>query len=249
MTTQTSIWVLTFALMGACSNNSAGGVQGDAGSAGDGQVAGDVADVALVADADPTPCGAGFHHCACGMGATDCVPDNDADADSVDGLAGPEAGDAGCVPGTVKHDMENLCPDGQTWVFAVCTAAGTWTWQNCPGPDASPADIADAAADGDAKVDAVTVDVPVADAESSDVPVDAGSPQICTVPGTDMCSDTSLSCQCCPAGGPLNHCLCAETCMSSIDCKDPARPECKVGPGTKSGFCAPTTFTCCWLCL
>ncbi len=58
-----------------------------------------------------------------------------------------------------------------------------------------------------------------------------------------------LTCDCCPAGGPLQHCTCSTPCASASDCTDPSRPVCQQESPTSPGFCAADTFTCCWLCL
>jgi len=80
-------------------------------------------------------------------------------------------------------------------------------------------------------------------ATTSDSGGDAGS---CT--GTaDVCSDSKLTCQCCPAGGPAVHCTCSTTCTTDGDCKDAARPKCN-HEGTNPGFCTTTDFVCCWAC-
>jgi len=57
-----------------------------------------------------------------------------------------------------------------------------------------------------------------------------------------------LACNCCPAGGPTQLCLCSETCTSDTQCTDPARPVCNRSP-TGPGFCSAAGFGCCWLCL
>ena len=69
-----------------------------------------------------------------------------------------------------------------------------------------------------------------------------------TVSGT---CDRGLDCSCCPAGGPLNNCLCSTPCKTDDDCDDAARPVCQRPPdlaGGGDGFCAPADFRCCWLC-
>lgn len=67
---------------------------------------------------------------------------------------------------------------------------------------------------------------------------------------TGTCADPSLSCECCPIGGPAQSCLCSTPCDSDDDCTDSSRPTCNrpdfVGA---TGFCAPAAFECCWLCL
>ncbi len=72
--------------------------------------------------------------------------------------------------------------------------------------------------------------------------------QTCTLTTFGTCSNTSLSCQCCPAGGPFEHCVCSTTCKADADCTDPTRPTCQK-PAGGTGFCAPTDLTCCWGCL
>ena len=62
------------------------------------------------------------------------------------------------------------------------------------------------------------------------------------------CEAASLSCQCCPAGGPSQNCLCSTPCKVDVDCTDPTRPVCNQSAPDQPGFCAPADFTCCWLC-
>lgn len=85
-------------------------------------------------------------------------------------------------------------------------------------------------------------------AACGNVPFDAVMPQMCTLTGGDSCGDPNLTCQCCPAGGPMSHCLCAEPRATPGNCPDPSGPDCKLGLGIKPGFCARITFTCCWAC-
>lgn len=71
-----------------------------------------------------------------------------------------------------------------------------------------------------------------------------------TTPEPTQCSNP-LSCQCCPAGGNLLHCLCSTICSSNTDCQDPARPVCSKASVSGTGICIPSSdsgFTCCWLC-
>ena len=79
-------------------------------------------------------------------------------------------------------------------------------------------------------------------------------------PGVDagMClSGTSgtvcaggTTCECCPAGGPSEHCLCTTRCSTDADCTDPVRPDCNRASGgaggSMTGICAPAGFVCRW---
>jgi hypothetical protein len=58
------------------------------------------------------------------------------------------------------------------------------------------------------------------------------------------------SCQCCPGGGPTQHCLCTTSCHSDGDCKDPAQPSCDLDTASANGagMCHDSSFTCCWGC-
>jgi len=56
-----------------------------------------------------------------------------------------------------------------------------------------------------------------------------------------------LTCECCPAGGPLQNCLCSTPCSSDADCTSGERPVCNHEAGFV-GFCAPVSFMCCWPC-
>ena len=67
---------------------------------------------------------------------------------------------------------------------------------------------------------------------------------------TGTCADPSLSCECCPIGGPAQRCLCSTPCESDDDCTDSSRPTCnRPDFAGSTGFCAPAAFECCWLCL
>lgn len=60
------------------------------------------------------------------------------------------------------------------------------------------------------------------------------------------CTGAGVACECCPAGGPLERCLCTTTCTSDADCTDPARPDCNQPAPGESGICAPVGFMCAW---
>ncbi len=77
--------------------------------------------------------------------------------------------------------------------------------------------------------------------------VDAGI--LCEGMTVGACTDSALSCLCCPAGGPAQNCLCTTRCSVDGDCTDPARPRCNAptaGGGAPPGLCTPTDFTCAW---
>ncbi len=68
---------------------------------------------------------------------------------------------------------------------------------------------------------------------------DAGPLCSPTMPG--RCEAGGVSCMCCPAGGPLNHCLCTDD-----DCTDAARPHCNQPSAGETGICTPLVFVCAW---
>jgi hypothetical protein len=71
--------------------------------------------------------------------------------------------------------------------------------------------------------------------------------QTCSVQTPGSCADAALACSCCPWVGSTHHCLCSSACKSDADCMDATRPTCQ-RPSGGTGFCAPTEFSCCWLC-
>jgi hypothetical protein len=58
----------------------------------------------------------------------------------------------------------------------------------------------------------------------------------------------SATCECCPGGGPTQHCLCTTPCSSSTECLDPTRPICDRPTTGGPGLCRDASFTCCWGC-
>jgi hypothetical protein len=58
----------------------------------------------------------------------------------------------------------------------------------------------------------------------------------------------SATCECCPAGGPTQYCVCTTPCSSSTECLDPARPICDRPTTGGAGLCRDASFTCCWGC-
>ena len=77
--------------------------------------------------------------------------------------------------------------------------------------------------------------------------VDAGP--ACEGMTSGFCADSALGCECCPAGGPAQNCLCTTTCMADADCTDAARPLCNrpmMGMGGGMGICTPMAFGCAW---
>ena len=110
-----------------------------------------------------------------------------------------------------------------------------------PGGDAahqSDSMVAADAASGDAEPDP-------ADAGQQDAEVvDAGN--LCGPQDIGPCLDQALDCLCCPAGGPMNNCLCTTECTSDNDCTDSARPMCnQMNPGSP-GICTATDYPCAW---
>ena len=89
----------------------------------------------------------------------------------------------------------------------------------------------------DAGLDAPDVDV--ADAPPADVTR--------CMPGGGLTCPAGLSCQCCPAGGPLSHCLCTTTCTTAADCRTPGLSRCDVDTlSGGSGLCMPDGLVCRW---
>lgn len=95
--------------------------------------------------------------------------------------------------------------------------------------------------DGGARVDASASAVDAGD-------FDATPPDTCLGNTEGTCGDPALSCQSCPAGGPLANFLCSTACTSDNDCTDPARPTCNQADEGVEGFCAAEEFSCCWFC-
>ncbi|HJL15563.1 MAG TPA: Hint domain-containing protein [Sandaracinaceae bacterium LLY-WYZ-13_1] len=61
------------------------------------------------------------------------------------------------------------------------------------------------------------------------------------------CDEAGTSCECCPAGGPTQRCLCTTTCNGDEDCTDPSRPHCnRPETGIEMGICTPEEFGCAW---
>ncbi len=124
------------------------------------------------------------------------------------------------------------------------------------GADAGDTDAGDTDAGG--STDAGDTDAGDTDAGDTDAGFDAGldagdvdAGPACGGMTVGSCAEPGLTCQCCPAGGPLNNCLCTEParCMDDDDCTDPARPRCNrpmIGGGPSTGICTPTEFGCAW---
>lgn len=90
----------------------------------------------------------------------------------------------------------------------------------------------------DAGLDAPDV-TDVADAPAADA-------TLC-MPGGGLTCSAGLSCQCCPAGGPLSHCLCTTTCRTAADCRTPGLSRCDLDTLTGgSGLCMPDSLVCRW---
>ncbi len=75
----------------------------------------------------------------------------------------------------------------------------------------------------------------------------AGAEPTCGGRSSGSCLD-SATCECCPAGGPTQHCLCTTPCSSSSECLDPTRPICDRPATGGTGLCRDASFTCCWGC-
>jgi len=69
---------------------------------------------------------------------------------------------------------------------------------------------------------------------------------VCGPHSTGWCPSGG-SCECCPAGGPMNNCLCTTTCGDDDDCNDPLLPICNRSVNA-DGICTDAEFFCCWKC-
>lgn len=120
-----------------------------------------------------------------------------------------------------------------------------------PGPDVGPgaADLGPPADAGPAPDDATPAgDLGPAPTDTGPAPDVGPSMDECGGMMTGACATPGLECQCCPAGGPTQACLCSTPCASDAECTDPARPVCNTPRAGGSGFCAPRDFRCCWEC-
>jgi hypothetical protein len=116
---------------------------------------------------------------------------------------------------------------------------GCGSSKSAPGGDGS--QETDAVTDGDAAPsDAGVTDGGGLDADT----VDAGN--LCGPQDMGQCLDTNLACLCCPAGGPMNNCLCTTACGSDSDCTDTARPHCNQSDPASQGICTELTYNCAW---
>jgi len=155
----------------------------------------------------------------------------------------PDVGDAATDPGVedVAQDP-GLVGDSTTDTFVDVPADA--------GPDTAPDAWIDTLADG---TDDVLADTPADGPADTIAEASDPGPEVVQTTCIDLtfgtCAAKDLSCECCPYGGPANHCLCSTPCMTNTDCTDAARPVCQQ-PGVGSqGFCAPADFGCCWMCL
>jgi hypothetical protein len=101
--------------------------------------------------------------------------------------------------------------------------------------------------DAPGAIDAATDDAQAVDAGPDD---DAGAQDggpLCEGMIRGACTGAGLSCECCPAGGPLERCLCTTPCTSDAECTDPARPHCNQESTGSAGLCTPAAgFVCAW---
>lgn len=123
------------------------------------------------------------------------------------------------------------------------------------GRDAGSGDDAGSGEDAGPTEDAGSRDAGPTDAGPGDAgPIDAGPPAdagpLCEGMTRGRCDGAGTMCLCCPAGGPLERCLCTTACSTDADCTDASRPLCNRpmgGPGTgRMGICTPRDFACAW---
>ncbi len=121
-------------------------------------------------------------------------------------------------------------------------------WWDLPADPGVPADVALEVADATD----VAADMPGTDLAIDallDMGLDPGDDvAICGGETSGTCSGAGVSCLCCAAGGPHQHCICSTPCQSVLDCTDAARPACNHPKDSNPGICAPADFICCWYC-
>ncbi len=155
----------------------------------------------------------------------------------------PDAGDASTDPGPGDLPGDPGPDTGPTDTVAVDVPVDA-------GPDTAPDAWVDTPPDGtdDAPED-THADGPADTAPEASDP----GPEVVQATCIDLtfgtCAAKDLSCECCPYGGPANHCLCSTPCMTNTDCTDASRPVCQQPGAGSQGFCAPADFGCCWMCL
>jgi hypothetical protein len=117
--------------------------------------------------------------------------------------------------------------------------SGCGSSKSAPGGDA--ANQTDGATNGDA----APGDAGSSDGGSGDGgAVDAGN--LCGPQDMGECTDTTLDCLCCPAGGPANNCLCTTSCLTDGDCTDATRPHCNQPDVSSQGICTSLSYGCAW---
>lgn len=192
-------------------------------------------------------------HLGCSSTTTPDTPDTGTTAMDAGGGrtdTGPDGSSANDT-GATTSDTGTAEDTGTTQSDAATADDGGGTIDDAATADdaATPTDggqgIADSGLASDAGTDggAVRTDSGLGGRDAGD---DANAPA-CGGGTIGVCA-RGLSCECCPAGGPQNRCVCSTTCMSDADCTDPSRPVCQQPSPTVPGFCAPRALTCCWLC-
>ncbi len=115
----------------------------------------------------------------------------------------------------------------------------------CGSDRGSPGGDGSSGADVMTVVDAGVVDGQVVDAGVVDAgAVDAGD--LCGPQDQGLCLETNLDCLCCPAGGPMNNCLCTTSCLDDADCTAVARPHCNQPDVASQGICTALDYPCAW---
>jgi hypothetical protein len=163
------------------------------------------------------------------------------------------------APRRVAASWASTAPIAWLVIAGAALVAGT-AGTACGGDDAPP--TPDASGDlGAGGEDLGAADASGEDAGAPDLGAedaggdDAGAPDLGDVDAGPMCggetvgwcADPALGCQCCPAGGPRNRCLCTTTCLGDADCRDPDRPRCNKDPTTDGpGICTSREFACAW---
>jgi hypothetical protein len=182
-------------------------------------------------------------------------PDEFTCTKNADGIAVCDPGDYGCCPCQAKEwclhvgdGKSNPCACLNDAVCATVSPANpicSPTTHVCVASTAERA-TPDVAEIVEASPDVAEQEIVEPSPDAAEDPGDKS--QTCGGLLSGTCDDASLSCLCCAAGGPYQHCICSTACQSDLDCTAAARPTCNHPPDSNPGICAPADFTCCWYC-
>ncbi len=115
----------------------------------------------------------------------------------------------------------------------------------CGSDKSSPGGDGSSGADVVTVGDAAPTDADVIDGQVGDAGVaDAGD--LCGPQDVGPCLETNLDCLCCPAGGPMNNCLCTTSCQTDGDCTAVDRPHCNQPDAASQGICTALDYACAW---